>query len=233
MKFQVVPVVLSLGGAFLFSFNTSAQIQLDLDILFDGTNTPPANLDTPWLTATFEDAGLNQVTFTIEASGNLTGTENLKQFYFNFDDALDLNAIGFTHLSSDGAFDLPAWTFAENNLKADGDGKYDVRLDFTTGSTGSQTFNRLESVSYLLTYTGTESIGATSFEFFSQPAGGKGPFLVAAHVQNTTGGGSAWLAADHITTTPIPEPASIALVYLAGAGLLIRRHADLRTGRAR
>ena len=229
MKFQVVPVVLSLGGAFLFTLNTSAQIQMDLDILFDGTNTPPANLTTPWLTATFEDAGVNQVSLTIGATENLSGSENLKQFYFNFDDELDLSEIAVTHLASDGAFQLPSWTFRENSLQADGDGKYDIRLDFTTGSTLDQTFNRSEQVSYLLTYTGGGPINESSFEFFSQPAGGKGPFLVAAHVQNTTGGGSAWLAADHITTSAVPEPTSMTLLGLGTAGLLFWRKNKLRT----
>ena len=228
MKFQVVPVVLSLGGAFLFTCNASAQIRLDLDLVFDGTNTPPVNLSTPWLTATYEDQGANEVLFTLEATDNLTGIENVKQFYFNFDDALDLSALTFTPVNSGGLFKLPSWTFDENNLKADGDGKYDIRLDFSTGSNTRKTFGQGDSVSYLLSYNGLEPMGESSFNFFSQPAGGKGPFLVAAHVQNTLYGGSAWLASDKPAATVIPEPATGSLLGLAGAGLLGWRAASRR-----
>jgi hypothetical protein len=225
MQFQVVPVVLSLGGAFLFAFNSVAQIQMDLDILFDGTNTPPANLATPWLTVTFTDQGANQVLFHLEATDNLTGIENVKQFYFNFDDTLDLGALAFTPLGASGDFKLPDWTFDENNLKADGDGKYDVRLDFSSGAQLRKTFGQGDSIAYLLTYGGSEQITEQSFNFFSAPAGGKGPFLVAAHVQNTTDGGSAWLAADTLSATPIPEPHTLGLLVLAAAAGFARRKA--------
>jgi hypothetical protein len=122
-----------------------------------------------------------------------------------------------------GTFDLPVWTFSENGLKADGDGKYDVRLDFLTGSTTSLTFNQNESVRYLLSYGGPEFISEASFNFLSHPAGGNGPFLVAAHVQNTLDGGSAWLApsGDAIYTL-IPEPSSTGLLGLAGLAALAR-----------
>ncbi len=223
MKFPVVPVVLSFGGAFLFVCNASAGIQFDLDLVFDGTATPPANPAPPWITASFEALAPNQALFTLEATANLTGTENVRQFYFNFDDSLDLGALSFTHLASTGAFELPSWTFSENGLKADGDGKYDVRLDFAGGSITSLTLNRNESVSYLLTYSGPETISLDSFNFLSLPAGGNGPFLVAAHVQNTVAGGSAWLApSEPASYTLIPEPAGASLLGLAALAALGR-----------
>ncbi|MCU0772158.1 MAG: hypothetical protein MUE94_10390 [Verrucomicrobia bacterium] len=222
MKLPVVPVVLlSLGGAFLFECHSIAQVQFDLDLVFSGTNTPPASAAAPWVTATLDDVAPNQVLFTLEATGNLTGQENVRQFYFNFDDSLDLGALGFTFLGSSGLFTPPAWTLSENNLKADGDGKYDVRLDFATGGNTSDTFNRNESVSYLLTYSGAGSITRESFIYESQPAGGHGPFYTAAHVQNTLAGGSAWLGAE--TITYIPEPNSASLLALTALGWLALR----------
>lgn len=223
MKFQVVPVVLSFGGAFLVACSASAQVRLDLDLVFDGTNSPPANASTPWVTATFEDYGANRVCLTLNATGNLAGGENVRQFYFNFDDSLDLDALGFVYLGSSGSFDLPGWTFSENNLRADGDGNYDVRLDFATGSVSSQVFDRNESFSCLLTYSGNGDMTEHSFNFFSEPAGGSGPFVAAAHVQNTTGGGSAWIAADDTTLLPAPEPTAAALICVFGLALLGRR----------
>jgi hypothetical protein len=222
MKFQVVPVVLSLGGAFLFACNASAQIRFNVDVVFDGINTPPVNATPPWLMATFEEVSASQILFTLEATGNLTDPENISQFYFNFDDSLDLGSLSYTHLGSAGSFALPAWVFGENSLKADGDGKYDIRLDFSPGATTSLTFNRHESVTYLLSYSGPETIHEESFDFLSMPAGGNGPFLVAAHVQNTISGGSAWLAATATACTAIPEPTGFSLLGLSGMVALAR-----------
>jgi hypothetical protein len=120
---------------------------------------------------------------------------------------------------------MPSWVFSKNALKADGDGKYDVRLDFMQGGNTSKTFTQGDSVSYLLTYNGIGAATENSFNFFSQPAGGKGPFLVAAHVQNTTASGSAWLASERALLTIIPEPTTTALLLLAYLGLAYRRFA--------
>jgi hypothetical protein len=191
-------------------------------VVFDGTTTPPVNSATPWVTATYENQGLGAVLFTLTATPNLTAKENVRFFYFNFDDSLQLPALSFSAVSSLGSFDLPSWVFSKNSLQADGDGKYDIRLDFRQGGNISKTFTQGDSVSYLLTYGGAESISEDSFKFFSQPAGGKGPFLVAAHVQNTTDGGSAWLASESVSTTSVPEPTTSALLCLVSLAIIAR-----------
>jgi len=230
MQLKAVPVVLSLCGALIFVSDASAQIRLDLDVVFDGFASPPANPDTPWLTAVFEARSAGQVQFTLEATGNLSGAENVKAFYFNFDDTLDLNALQISHIGSSGAFTLPVWTLAENSLKAGSDGRHDIRLDFTTGTSLGQTFGRYESVSYLLTYSGAGVMNEHSFSFLSLPTDGTGPFLAVAHVQNTTDGGSVWLAADATALLPVPEPSTAALLTLLSLSLLGRRQIGLLLG---
>lgn len=94
--------------------------------------------------------------------------------------------------------------------KADGDGLYDIKLSFATNGSG---FQSGQTVVYEI--TGISGLTASSFNFFSTPAGGHGPFLTAAHVLNTTGagsGGSGWIA-----PTPVPLPAA---AWLFGSGLL-------------
>jgi uncharacterized protein (TIGR03382 family) len=58
---------------------------------------------------------------------------------------------------------------------------------------------------------------ATDFQFLSAPAGGHGPFYVAAHVQGigAEGDDSGW-----VTT---PEPTTFTLAALAALALLRRR----------
>ena len=94
---------------------------------------------------------------------------------------------------------------------------------FKPGRNTSKTFTADDTVSYLLTYNGPETVTEDSFNYFSHPDGSKGPFLVAAHVQNTATGGSAWLAAETISPTVVPEPSSAALLSLLGFSLMGRR----------
>jgi hypothetical protein len=108
-----------------------------------------------------------------------------------------------------------------DSFMADGDGKYDIRLRFPSGSG----FDAGESVAY--TITGIPSLTAASFLFLSAAAGGSGPFFSAAHVQNTTGpgsGDSGWIAA----VVPLPP----ALPLLLGGLVALRLHAAFLRRRA-
>jgi hypothetical protein len=218
LKQEVFGKVFLTAAIAFSSISARAQLALNLGYIFSGVTNPPANPATPWVTASFADQGAN-VLFTLIGTANLTGTEDVMSFYFNFDDALNLPGLGFSLVSTNGAFNLPSITLDENNLKADGDGKYDIRLDFTTGMNVSQTFGAGDSISFLLIYTGT--LDETNFTCLSAPAGGSGPFYAAAHIQNTTGGQSAWVAADSTTIVPIPEPSTFALVVFGSLMCLL------------
>lgn len=202
----------ALCGLFLTlisSFVSAAALTFDFVQEFSGGQAPGGT--SPWLTAEFNDATATagDVRLTISASGLATG-ENVLQTYFNLDPLLDPNNLSFTYIgaSSTGPSFTGSSTGADS-LKADGDGKYDFLFDFPSGSG----FDAGESV--VIDISSTETINAFSFNFLSAPAGGHGPFLAAAHIQNTTGagtGGSGWIA-----PAPIPVPAAI---WLFGSGLI-------------
>ena len=169
--------------------------------------------------ATFDDhGGTGSVDFTLTAP-HLTGTENVTEFDINLDPSLyGLLPLSFGGLAKTGSFDTPSISQGVDGFKADGDGKYDIQLSFTTGGNASKTFTNGDSLKYTITGAG---LTANSFAFLSQPDGGHGPFYFAAHSQNTTGagsGGSGWITGPATSGSPIPEPASAALAVLGSLG---------------
>ena len=100
------------------------------------------------------------------------------------------------------------FNFGLDAFKADGDGLYDILIDFS--SVSGDRLEPGEVITFDITST-TVGFTSDSFLVFSAPAGGHGPFRVAAHVQSLPNGES-----DFITETEIPEPTSMLLL---GTGL--------------
>jgi hypothetical protein len=168
----------------------------------------------PWVQATFDDGGSSgTVTLTMTTSG-LTGSENVSGMYFNLDPTLNPTSLSFSFssLGSSGPAATSVQHASTDTYKADGDGKYDILFNFSTGSG----FNPNETVKYSI--TGIQSLTAQSFNFLSAcgnpSCSGPGNFYAAAHVQNTPGTGSSWIASN-VGVVPLP-PA----VWLFGSGLL-------------
>jgi hypothetical protein len=195
---------------------SAATLVLGLNVEFSGGTAPAGS--TPWITATFDDSfgGPNTVRLTLEAT-NLVGTENIKEWHFNFDPALDPTLLSFVAVSN--AASVPnAINTGVNAFQADGDGKYDIQFDFPPppGSFGPR-FTAGETVIYDLTYVAP--ISASSFDFFSVPGGGQGTFLSAAHIQSIgEGEDSGWIGV-------VPEPGTASLLGLGLLGLALRRRA--------
>jgi hypothetical protein len=183
-----------------------AQVTFNLNQEFSGGQAPGG--PPPWLTATFTQNGANHVTLTLSASG-LTGTENVSEWDFNVTDAFVLN-LTFSSETKSGTFNTPTISQGLNAFKADGDGKYDISFGFTTGGVASKVFGAGETDTWDISAIG---LTANDFNRLSAPDGGHGPFLTAAHVQNTTGagsGGSGWISPS------VPEPSATLLVPLGG-----------------
>jgi hypothetical protein len=153
----------------------------------------PASATTPWIQMTISDSSPGTAIFKLTAP-NLTGSESVDEFDFNLDPALsgDLGTLSFTSLIKTGSFDDPTISQGVNSFKADGDGLYDIKLSFTTGGNVNKIFTNGDSLQFTISGAG---ISASSFDFMSAPSGDHGPFITAAHIQNTTGvghGGSGW-----------------------------------------
>ena len=63
----------------------ASTITFNLDYQFSDGGTDPAGT-APWLTATFQDTGTDEVTLTMNSSG-LTGFEKVTEWYFNLSDS--------------------------------------------------------------------------------------------------------------------------------------------------
>jgi hypothetical protein len=205
--------VLLMAGFLGVSTAQAAIVSFDYNIEFSGA-TPPAGA-TPWLRATFDDGGgSGSVTLKFE-SVNLVLTEFVRFSYFNLDPALNPNDLIFSAPVKTGTFTDPTISTGVNAFQADGDGLYDIELTFANAPPADR-FGVGDAVEY--TITGIASLTANSFDFFSAPAGGNGPFPVAAHVQGigSSGANSGWV-------THVPEPASLGLLFLGLPLALARR----------
>jgi hypothetical protein len=210
-------------GACLLHQARADTVTFDLDREFSGAQAPAGT--GPWLRATFDDGG-SAGSVTVKLTSLLSGSEFVRDGWFvNLDPVMDPMSLNFSALSIvSGSVNLGAVEISTgvNEFKADGDGKYDVLVEFQSDE-GAGRFGAGDAVQFSI--TGIASLTAHSFDFLSLPAGGHGPFKSAAHVQNTTGagsGGSGWIATDESTVTvtvvPLPAAAWMGMSLLGGVG---------------
>jgi hypothetical protein len=220
--FLLFIVMLPLGLA------NAATLTFELGFSFGDPGDPDTQQPegpAPWLTAVFDDGGsAGTVTLTMTASGGI-GIADITGVYFNLDPD---QALTFTY---DGASTGPAATSigqTADSYMPDGDGFFDILLSFANDD-----FMAGESVIYDIDDGGSNTLLASSFDFFSLPSiepGATGPFQAAAKFQSTgtdaNCAGGEGQCSDWVGTPPavIPVPQA-AWLFGSALGLLawIRR----------
>jgi hypothetical protein len=228
-RLYVVMLSVAVSGMAMSPISRGAII-MELDDEFSGGTNPAG--PTPWLTAIFQDFGAGTVRLTMDAAG-LTGTEFVSEWSFNLNPALVPTSLVFTpvDISDVGS---PTINLGVDAFQADGDGNFDIQLDFPTSGSGggAMRFTSGESVVYDITYGGVGTFNESSFNFVSAPGGGNGSFHTAAHVQGigASGSFSGWIGNEspprvETGSDPVPESATFVIwsMLIAITGLVTSR----------
>lgn len=195
-----VLVLLALpAGAATYVFN--------FDLVFWGP--PPESPQKPWVVATVQDLDGGGVRMTIQNSADL-GTQVVQRVFFNLNPVLNPASLSFNLVGSSGGFNIPSIAKAVDAYKPDGDGLYDIKIEFDSpwSDDPAQYLPDCFSAGEWITYeiTGIPGLAASDFWYMSAPVpDALGPYYAAAYIPCQT-----WIA--------VPEPQPF---LLAGLGMCI------------
>jgi len=206
-----------------FLLDTSLPEKLDED---PWTYKPDPDGDSPWLKAVFDDATGSNDTVYLTLTKLINNTNKVGLWYFNIDPALDATLLEFSVVGSPTApaAKTPIAT-GSSDLKADGDGHFDIEFDFPTSA--GNPFDNSDEITYLIK-SSEGDIWAESFNFASSAKKnsntiGDNTWGTVAHVLNIdTDPYSTWIGDRDDSGGGggggvIPEPATMLLL---GSGLI-------------
>jgi hypothetical protein len=184
----------------------------DLSTEFSGASEPVG--PTPWATASFQDINSNTIQLDLSAV-NLTGSEFIGAWYLNFNDDLDVNALNFNRIGGSTSATTDIST-GSNLFKADGDGFFDILVDFSKNVGERMTAGE----NLLFEISSVNPISSEMFNFGSAPGGGNGTWYSAAHVQGINGEDSGWIGSG--PGVAVPEPSTyLILGSMLGSVMLL------------
>jgi hypothetical protein len=176
---------------------------------FDSVFSPPTGAVTPLASVTLTDLG-NAVQFDLVNQAG-AGTK-LDSLYFNFaNGTLNPNQLVFSNVNTASntysTLLAPTTSTTLNGLKADGDGYFDGKIQYT----GNNFLANGQILSFQLSAAGY-NLSVEDFNFFSIPGGGAGSYILASHIQNMPYSGTAvWVG----TVAAVPLPAA-AILFASG-----------------
>lgn len=212
--------LLGLFGILALSSVHAQSFTLQLDTVTE-LNVAPPSRNSPWLSATFSDLGVNRV--RLEITADLFQDEFISMFALNVDPTLNLNSLTFSNVGTEGSFLLPTISKSVNGINGGQGTRFDVGFEFSTSNSsgGSRRFNGDDSVTYNIFYSGVGSFDSVSFDFLDKTSTN----YTIAHVQSIgRKDTSAWITTPTEPCIPtIPEPSALLLSALGTLTLLRRR----------
>jgi hypothetical protein len=186
---------------------TASAVLYELDSVF----SPPTGIVSPLGSVTLSDLGH---TVRFQVTNQAGAGSKLDSLYFNFNHgSLNPNQLVFLNVSAAAntyqTTLAPTGSSTVNSLKADGDGYYDGKFQYS----GNNFLAHGQTLSFDLGVVGYD-LSTSDFHLFSLPGGGTGTFIMASHIQNLSGGNSLWVGTN---TAVVPLPAA---TWLFGSGLL-------------